>query len=369
MAAALMTTGCAGGNTTEPAAQDAGGANATEEVQVEQKDADQQTQQQTPAGGSEAAYNDPQTLPAYKYQGSEKYLDVISDYLTSVDGLANVYIPFSAIVKVDETDPADILAYGAYNYDGYDLLNTTLFATTGARNVGVFHLKTNDDGSYTVTDAIIPPTTDECEELLAPIPGLFEEIEKVMESDGDRLRNEAVAEYVKANSLNITQWQDYGSAPVPVTGAKETPEEAQFYTYKSSLGYQLTFDLRELSLTTSEEDDMYGKVEDTWTGTLMDFKKAESDDADAAINAALSDTGAKDLKGEDATLAGIACRRAVYDETLEDGRIFRYICYNVNKNGNNITILLETTVEKGESGMSVEELDQFFAPTLETLSM
>ncbi len=101
----------------------------------------------------------------------------------------------------------------------------------------------------------------------------------------------------------------------------------------------------------------------------MDIKKAESDDADAAINAALSSAGAVDVKGEDATLAGLPCRRAAYDETLEDGRIFRYICYDVNANGNHLVILLETMIEKGASQMSVEDLEQFFAPTLATFSM
>ncbi|MCR5748087.1 MAG: hypothetical protein K6G03_10300 [Lachnospiraceae bacterium] len=389
--AVILMTGCGKGNDTAAVTGDnsnkATDEKASEQVQQqEEQTAEEQTAAEQTAADKEAdtaasdqtgnTYEDPKSLPEYTYQGSEKYLDVISEYLVASekdlmkDDPADVYIPFSAIVQVDDKDPADIIAYGTYNIDGYQLLNTTLFSTTGSRSAGAFHLKTNEDGTYTVTKADLPLVYEDTEVLFASIPEVLEKINKLEESENDNLRGKAISEYVNSNNLYITQWQDHSHAPIQIEGAKETPEEAQFYTFESPFGYQITYDLRILALGASDMDDMYSKVEDEpWSGTLMVIKKAEGGDADAALTAELSNTKAGSVKGEAAELAGIPCSRVTYDEKLEDGRIFRYICYAVSANDNDIVIKLETTVEKGVSEMSVEELEKFFEPTLATFSM
>ncbi|MCR5595232.1 MAG: hypothetical protein K6G12_05245 [Lachnospiraceae bacterium] len=332
------------------------------------------SQDDSAAGGIESTYEDPDNLPEYSYLGDEEYLDVINEYLISFektiagDDLPDVYIPFSKVVQVDDSDPTDIIAYGAYNICGYDLLNTTLFATTGSWTMGAIHLAKNDDGTYAVTDAELPFVMEECMEVFAPVPGLYDKANDLMNKEGEKMRADSIDEYVSANKLNITQWQDYGNAPIPVAGA-ETPEEAQLYTYRSPLGYQITYDLRELSQTWLGTDDMFGKVEEEWTGTLMSVKKAVGDNADAALTEVLSNTSAGDVKGEAATVAGIPCVRAVYDEPIEDGRIFRYVCYYVGEKEDALVITTETTVEEGVSDISVDELETYFEPVLSTFSL
>ncbi len=321
------------------------------------------------------AYEDPASLPRYVYGGSEKYLDVISDHMIKSweelfgDAGADVSIPFSIIAYVDDKDPQDILAYGTYNINGFDLYNTTLCSANGAWNAGIYHLKTNDDGSFTVTKAELPQTDEESKQLFKGVPDLYDKISELMDKECNNKLEEAIAEYVSLNNLYITQWQDNSKEPVAVKGAKETPKEAQFYQYDSSLGYRITYDLRELFLNASDVDDMYSKVEndDKWTGTLMVVARTEGSDTEAAVKEILSDAGAKDIKVEEAVLAGMPCSRAEYDNKLEDGRIFRYICYGLKVNDGCLVFKLETTVEKGVSEMSTEELDKLYEPTLSSL--
>lgn len=391
--AAIIMTGCAANAPQEefapPSAEETAILDKTETEAVE---APQETEPVTEAAESteaseaaepaeteapdtEASDADTVILPDYKYNGTDEYMGVICDYLIAEEKARavepnGVYIPFGLIVQTDDTDPEDIIAYGTFNMDGYDLMNTTLFEKTGWRNYGAIHLRKNDDGTLEVTSADLPEIEEESKKVFDPVKGLYEKVIKEADSKLDGLHEEAVADYVNSNGLNITQWQEYGRAPKPVKGAPETREEDQFYKYASPLGYEITFDLREFDLSSDDEGDTFGAVEpdDKWTGTLMVVKKIVGDDTDAAIAKALSTTDATGIKGSDATVGnGIACKRAEYDEKLDDGRIFRYVCYAIPTDGNVLTVLIETTVEKGVSELSVEELEKKFDGTLQTL--
>lgn len=321
------------------------------------------------------AYEDPDSLPVYAYTGTEEYLDVISEYLidksqsTQADDTADVLIPFSIVAETDDSNPDDIVVYGSYNIDGYELMNTTLVAGYGSRGNGAFHIRKNTDGSYEVVNAQLPEVEEEEAEVFAPVDGLYERIVALTDDERMQARAEAIAGYVNTNGLNITQWQDYGWAPVSVLNAPPTPEEAQFYTYHSNLGYEVTYDLRELSLSRSDEEDMFGKVEENDTGTLMVAEKADSINSDEVLLAAAG-LDADDIDISDAIIGDdIACRRAEWNEDLEDGRIFRYICYAVPLKEDILTIKLETTYEKGVSEMSLEDLEREFSSVLSTFAM
>ena len=379
IATALLMTGCNVNVTTTPA--DNASSDKATEAPVEEADpakTDATAEAKTASGsepGELSDYDDPKSLPAFKYTGNGLYMDVISDYLVDMareygGGDSDVYIPFGTVVQIDDSDPSDIIAYGIYSYDGYKLLNTTLVSTSGARNYGAFHLEKGEDGKVSIASADLPEVEEESREVFAPVPGLYEKIIALSDEKLDVLREETIASYVNTTGLNITQWQDYGHDPKPVINAPDTPEEAQHYTFTSPIGYTMTYDLREYTLQSTEEDDMYGKVEEGFTGTLMVVKKHSGSDTGAAIEQALSGVGATDLAAADDTIGdNIPCRRAEYDEQLEDGRIFRYVCYAVPSGSDVITVLIETTVEKGVSEMSVEELKEEFKDMLESFTL
>ena len=388
-AAAIIMTGCGGGAAQTAPLEEAAPATAEEavteeaapeeapETVSEEETATEAAADAVETEGAGAAYEDPKSLPVYAYQGTEEYMGVIDDFLVAeekarVTDQAGVYIPFGFIAHVDDAKADDIIAYGSFNLDGYDLINTTLFDTTGWRTYGAIHLKKNEDGAFEVVSADLPETEEESEEVLSPVKGLFEKVAAEADSRLDQLQEEAIAEYVNANALNITQWQQHGHSPRAVLNAPDTPEEAQFYRFSSPLGYEMTYDLREFTLSSDDESDVYGAIDkdDVWTGTLMAVRKTEGEDTDAAIAAALSGTDAKGLTAADATIgSGISCKRAEYDEKLEDGRIFRYVCYAVPADKGVITVTLETTVEKGVSELTVEELEKQFESTLSTFKL
>ena len=173
----IMTTGCGAGPmaeaqpdapVTETDSSGTTGAGAqTSDSDTEAISADSSESSDATAALNE--YGNPYDLPVYVYTGDEPYLDVISEYMVTTyaeenfgtDADADVYIPYSFISGTDETNPEDILVYGEYDIDGYKLRNTTLVSINGSRNRGVFHLKKESDGSYTVIEADLPPTEED----------------------------------------------------------------------------------------------------------------------------------------------------------------------------------------------------------------
>ena len=348
-----------------------------EEAQPEDAQAAEETEPADEAV-DESPYDDPKSLPLYKYQGDDKYLGVISDYMIAEDmemngeNAADVYIPYSIIAHTDDRNPDDILAYGSFNICGYNLLNSTLVAVSGSWDAGIFHLKKTGDGNYEVTGADLPMTEQESIKLFDPLPGLYEKLMATFNETGDELRQEAIANYINTNGLYITQWQEYGYAPKPVLNAPPTPEEENFYTHTSQMGYSLTYDLRKLSYRGDATGESYLKIEPdaTWTGTSMNVNSFDTEDAGEAIAEALSFTDAKTFDISDSVIGdNISCKRAVYDEDISDGRIFRYICYAIPAGDKTITIYLHTAVQEGVSELTVEELEKTFEETLKTFTV
>lgn len=348
-----------------------------EEAQPEDAQAAEETEPADEAV-DESPYDDPKSLPLYKYQGDDKYLGVISDYMIAEDmemngeNAADVYIPYSIIAHTDDRNPDDILAYGSFNICGYNLLNSTLVAVSGSWDAGIFHLKKTGDGNYEVTGADLPMTEQESIKLFDPLPGLYEKLMATFNETGDELRQEAIANYINTNGLYITQWQEYGYAPKPVLNAPPTPEEENFYTHTSQMGYSLTYDLRKFSYRGDATGESYLKIEPdaTWTGTSMNVNSFDTEDAGEAIAEALSFTDAKTFDISDSVIGdNISCKRAVYDEDISDGRIFRYICYAIPAGDKTITIYLHTAVQEGVSELTVEELEKTFEETLKTFTV
>jgi hypothetical protein len=212
-------------------------------------------------------------------------------------------------------------------------------------------------------------TGEESMELFAPVEGLYEKVLKAMDTEAVKAQEEALAEYVSENGLNITQYQHFGYEPIPI-GTAVTPEEAQSYRYASPLGYEVSYDLRDFTLSADEASDMIAMVNDNDSGTFMIAALQDTKDPDEAIALALSDAEADSFTCTDAVIGdGISCRKTVYDETLEDGRIFRYVGYAVPVKDKVLTILIETTWEKGVSEMSTEDLEKVFKDMLASFAL
>ena len=312
-------------------------------------------------------------LPAYKYTGDEEYLAEISDYLIDYFGKEaglddlDVLIPYSIIVQTDENSEDDIVVYGSFNIDGYTLRNTTLCSGPGARSYGIFHIS-KADGNVTITDGQLSQTYYDMQDMFSPIDGMLDKINALSDEDIEKARVQSIEEYVTSNSLSITQWQDFARAPEAIAGAT-TSEEDEMYTFKSNFDYEITYDLRKITLSSiGEEGDMFGRVEsgDFYSGTFMVICTSAYSDPEKAVYENNTDISPKDLEFTDTTIGSYPAKRAEWTEKTDDGSEMRYVFYGIDVKETVITVKLSTTHSEKVPEMSIEELDEFFADTLAT---
>ncbi|MCR5403663.1 MAG: hypothetical protein K6E91_07585 [Butyrivibrio sp.] len=173
-----------------------------------------------PVGGDGGASSAEGTLPAYEYPGPEIFYSVLYKYMIDELGKdypkAQVCIPCPVIVKEDDSDKSDIRVYGNFWIFNYDLKDTVLENTSGGSYPGCIHLKTTDAG-YEVTSMDVVMDGTDFDESAKKI---FGDNYDAFTKDGsdeklrEKTRAQIIANYVAANNLNITAYQDYGWDPV-----------------------------------------------------------------------------------------------------------------------------------------------------------
>ncbi len=159
-------------------------------------------------------------LPPYEYPGPELFYSVLYSYL--IDELspyyaaADVSIPCPIIVHVDEEDKDDIKVYGNFWIFNYDLNGDILENTSGGSYPGCIHLKSTDEG-YEVTSMEVVEDGSNYTESAKEIFGEYYDAFVEATSDSEQtesIRAQIIANYVAANNLSITAYQDYGWDPV-----------------------------------------------------------------------------------------------------------------------------------------------------------
>ena len=116
---AMLAAGCGTQSTavSQPAeteSSEAAAAETREEEAAETETAAEEAAAEEPAAAEEGTeeeaaleYDDPSSLPVYKYTGTEEYLDVISEYMVTeyvknFPQEVNVFIPYSIVAEKDE---------------------------------------------------------------------------------------------------------------------------------------------------------------------------------------------------------------------------------------------------------------------------
>ena len=170
-------------------------------------------------GGSAAG-----ELPAYEYPGPESFYVVLYQYLIDTYAPdyppAQVSIPCPIIVAEEDSDRDDIRVYGNFWLFNYDLEGDTLKNTSGGAYPGCMHLKFVDNAAgFEVTSMEVAADGSDFDESAKKIFGKhYDEFVKVNSDDKTReeTRAQIIANYVAANNLSITAYQDYGWDPVPL---------------------------------------------------------------------------------------------------------------------------------------------------------
>ena len=189
LAMAFGFTGC--GNTSEESAEEP--EETTEEATVD-------------ATAYGYGGDDPVEAAIYKYMAEE----MSKDY-----DAADVSIPTVQVVYVDYTGEDEILAYGDFWIENYNIEGDTLKCVSGGNYPGVFHL--NKDYEVTAFDQVADGG-----DFDASAKELFGEhyddfMAVYSNSDArDELRRATVTDFVNFNGLDVTQYQDEGWDPIEI---------------------------------------------------------------------------------------------------------------------------------------------------------
>ncbi len=125
---------------------------------------------------------------------------------------AEVCIPQQIVVATDESNDQDIKVWGDFWVFNYNTAGDTLKTASGGSHPGLIHLRKVDNG-YEVTSFDAVGDGSQFEPTAKKIFGdKYDAFMKMHSNDKEREQNRAqgIAQYVKANDLKVTMYQDEG---------------------------------------------------------------------------------------------------------------------------------------------------------------
>lgn len=166
-------------------------------------------------------------LPAYIYPGSDPVLAAVTSYMADVmTGYYSDYdvsIPAPVILKQEEIDDNHVKVYGNFWIFNYDMQGQILENTSGGEAPG-YMIATRDGDGMKVTDAEFAGDGAEYAEDIKTFCGGDNSLEAQYFASNDAgqepllsVRKGFIRDYVKANELDITAYQDYGWDPVDLS--------------------------------------------------------------------------------------------------------------------------------------------------------
>ena len=160
-------------------------------------------------------------LPEYKYNGDDPAIGAICEYLAgeySRENYAagrNVAIPAPTIYRQEKVS-GELLVFGYFWTDTYCKNGNTLISVSGGALPGCFHL-VKDGDTYKIASIDAAEDGERYEESIKKMtegfPGLYE-MYFAGDSIDEKVRKEAINDYVLSNGLGIDYYKDYGWDPV-----------------------------------------------------------------------------------------------------------------------------------------------------------
>lgn len=219
------TDGASSGSTAAESRIEESRSAAEESIRTEETKASEAISKENDSGhavsgeaSSKEKNNTKSALPAYEYPGPELYYTVLYDYMAKELGqyfdAADVGIPCPVIIYEDESNKEDIRVYGDFQFYNYSLDGDTLKTESGGSFPGCIHIKSTDSG-YEVTgfDRVEDGSgfTTSAKKIFG---SHYDAYISRDEKEAEKTRAQIIANYVAANGLGITQYQDYGWDPV-----------------------------------------------------------------------------------------------------------------------------------------------------------
>ena len=153
------------------------------------------------------AGDDPTELAAYKYMAEE---------VSKNFDKAEITIPTVNIFHADYTNAEDVILFGDFWVENYNIDGETLKCVSGGHFPGVMHLAKDGDG-YTVSDFTAVEDGEGFDESAKELFGEHYDDFMTIYSDSDaraELRKITVSDYVNLNGIPVYQYQDEGWDPV-----------------------------------------------------------------------------------------------------------------------------------------------------------
>ncbi len=203
---AVMVLGLSacGGSGTAPA-EEAGSQAATEQV----SEAADEVSNEAVVDATKYGYggSDPVEAAAYQYMAEE---------MSKNYDAADASIPTVTIVAEDLTNENDVVVYGDFWIDNYNIEGDTLKSVSGGHYPGVMHMEKDGDG-YVVSQMDLVADGGDFDQSAKELFGDYYDDFMNVYSDSDardELRKITVTDYVHYNGLSVTQFQDEGWDPV-----------------------------------------------------------------------------------------------------------------------------------------------------------
>lgn len=153
---------------------------------------------------------------------ADTYLAAIEKYLVDSIGInydkTDVSIPSYTMVAVDESNPSDILAWGCYWIENFNIAGDTLKMKSGGSYPGLMHVS-NSDGRFCVTSfECVADGSDFLPSAKRIFAEKYDKFAKLNSDDvaRDETRMKAIKEFVAKHNLKVTLVYDYGWPVKPI---------------------------------------------------------------------------------------------------------------------------------------------------------
>lgn len=194
----------------------AGNKPSTDDAAQTQESEAAATTETTETSAGKAAVNG----AAYGYFGTDPAEAAVYQYVVEELGKSfektDVSIPLVNITYMDKSNPDEVVVYGGFWLYNYNIKGDTLECVSGGNFPGVMHLTKNGD-AYVVSSFDRVADGSDYESSARELFGEhYDDFAKVQSDDKARaeLRKKTVSDFVKANGLEVTKYQDYGWDPV-----------------------------------------------------------------------------------------------------------------------------------------------------------
>ena len=162
-------------------------------------------------------------IKSYGYDGQEEWEAAIYRYLVEEIGQKQfetgegIYtVPVVQIIDLTEAENGGSNVWGCFEVYNYKIEGETLSCVSGGSFPGKMHVAKTANGSVVDDFAVVEDGANYDSSAKEIFGDRYESF--VQESSDENARNAArkqiLANYVKANGLKVTQYQDYGWAPV-----------------------------------------------------------------------------------------------------------------------------------------------------------